>query len=269
MKISPALMALMAVLSVSQASFGQNVLKAVLIVGPQEDNTNEAIKKVRKISHLLWKNGIDVHEFYGELADWDKICRAADDASFFLYCGHGMTNGGDGKSGGLCVTTFVSASEIIEDLKLRKGAIVLFKSVCRGAGSSADDNGDIGITEAKTRVTNYSKPFFDIGAGCYFANNYDGGCLGFLENFFAGKNLEECFISARSFWADEEISEPYQHNSIHNIAIASRPGEGYSMRTTTVNGKKKKEHIKNSKGYPIAYVGNPKYTYRVMKMWDY
>lgn len=152
-------------------------------------------------------------------------------------------------------------------MKLRKGAIVLFKSVCRGAGSSADDNGDIGITEAKTRVTDYSKPFFDIGAGCYFANNYGGGCLGFLENFFAGKTLEECFIIARSFWADEEISEPYQHNSIHTIAIASRPGEGYSTRTTYTNGKKKEERVKTSKGYPIAYVGNPNLTYKAFKMW--
>lgn len=270
MKIFPAVLSLVAILCLSTTSDAVSAgtkLKAVVVVGPQEDGTHAAIKKAHQIAWFLHQEGVEVHEFYSPQTDWDEICAAANDASFFYYNGHGSTLGQGGSSGGLCVSTMVSPNKMVEELKLRKGAIVLFQSVCRGAGSSAGDDGDIGISEARKRVTDYSKPFFDMGAGCYFANNYDGGCLGFLKNFFEGKNLEECFTAARSHWADEEISEPYQHNSNHNIAIASRPGGGYSTLTTYTNGKKKVKRIKTSKGYPIAYVGNPKYTYKAMKMW--
>lgn len=49
--------------------------------------------------------------------------------------------------------------------------MVIFKSVCGGAGFSADDRIDIGTDEAKKRVCSYASPFFKIGSAAYYANN--------------------------------------------------------------------------------------------------
>ena len=168
--------------------------------------------------------------------------------------------GEDGKSGGLCLKTMVTSKAIIEGLQLKTNSVVIFKSVCRGAGSSAGDDGDIGITEALKRVTDYSKPFFDIGASCYYANNMGSGCFSFIKNFFSEKPVKDCFELSAKTWSKIEVSKKYKYDSFKQISIASHDWGGTVTRTTYTNGIKKVEKVASSKSYAIAYVANPNFS---------
>jgi hypothetical protein len=235
-------------------------LKAILVVGSQEDGTASAIESMNEIADFLISKGVIVYRFYGDTAQWDKIKTVASNANFFIYSGHGARLGGEGKAGGLCLTEMISSKQIIDELKLHKNAMVVFKSVCNGAGSSADDDGDITINEAVKRVTDYSRPFFDIGASCYYANNLGGGCLKYLNNFFSGKSVKICYEESTETWAEIEWSKVYQYNVNMQISIASTNWGVTATRTTYINGVKTVEEVPASKEYSIAYVANPDFT---------
>jgi hypothetical protein len=260
---------------------------AVLVVGPQEDGTQDAIYEMKKIGVYLKSQGVHLKTFYGNNANWNEIRKAANGASFFIYSGHGGSLGENGNAGGLFLTNSVSSQDIVNDLHLKRNSVVIFKSVCNGAGSSAGDDGDIGINEATKRVTYYSKPFFEIGAACYYANNLGDGCLYFLKYFFEGKTIKECFInSTQSWWtqtstrngvtteekvlgedpqADIEFEKSYKYNRKMNISIASTNWGGSSTLTTYRNGVKTVKQVPSSKGYSIAYVSDPNFSIKKLK----
>ena len=147
---------------------------------------------------------------------------------------------------------------------MKNNALVLFKSVCRGAGSSAGDNDDIGIKVAKERVTSYAYPFFEIGAAGYYANNFGNGVYNFLKDFLAGKTLKEAYVNSASTWTTIEFEEPFPNDSTKSFSIASTPGGGTSTRTTYTNGVKKVEKIPTPKEYEIAYVGSTTFSIQDM-----
>jgi len=260
---------------------------AVLVVGPLEDGTQAAIHEMDEIRDYLENQGVRVKTFYGKNANWYKIKEAANGANFFIYSGHGGSLGENGNVGGLFLTHSVSSQDIINGLRLARNSIVIFKSVCNGAGSSAGDDGDIGINEATKRVTYYSKPFFEVGAACYYANNLGDGCLDFLKDFFEGKTIKECFInSTQSWWtqtttrngvttvekvlgedpqADIEFEKSYKYNRKMNISIASTNWGGSSTLTTYRNGVKTVKQVPSSKGYSIAYVSDPNFSIKKLK----
>lgn len=249
------------VFALSIYSFGQNVgnekLKAMLIVGYQEDGTQKAIDKIEAISQLFEENGIEVFEFYNEKANWEEIVKVAPECSFMVYCGHGSNLGENGNAGGLVINTFVSTEEIQNQLRLKENAIVIFQSVCNGAGSSADDDGDIGAIEAKNRVYNYAYPFFEIGAAVYYANNYDGGCKSFLKYFLEGETVKSCFEKSIYHFNTVEFDESFDGFFGKKISVASSIPMGKTTRTTYINGVKKVEQIPSSKSYDIAFAGSP------------
>lgn len=235
-------------------------LKAVLVVGPQEEGTGDAIRSMDEIADYLTTKGISVQRFYDTRSEWNKIIASAQGANIFIYSGHGSNMGVKGRVGGLCLTTMIASEKIVSDLKLHKNALVVFKSVCNGAGSSASDNGDIGVEEAVKRVSDYSTPFFKIGASCYYANNMGNGCLNFFKNFLAGKTIKECFIESTKTWAHIETERTFLSENSMKISIASTDWKGTLTRTSYINGVKKVKHIPSSKDYDIAYVANPGFT---------
>ena len=235
-------------------------LKAVLIVGPQEGNTASAIEKMKKIAAFFKKKGVEVESYYDDKAVWENIKDAAKDADFFIYSGHGTSLGEDGKTGGLCLSARISSKEITEELELGENAVVIFKSVCMGAGSSASDHEDIGIEEAETRVSDYSMPFFELGASCYYANNMGGGCLNFLRCFFTGETVKACYEKTTQTWAEIEISKQYKFDNTKQISIASTNFGGTSTVTTYKNGVKTVEERPSVKSYTIAFVANVDFT---------
>ena len=239
---------------VAQNNYGSG-LHALLVVGHQEDGTGKAIARMNEIARLLEENKVVVHKFYDDQAIWNNIIKIAPRCSFFVYSGHGSNLGIDGETGGLCLTSMISTSILIKHLKLKNNALVVFQSVCRGAGSSAGDIDNIGLPEAKKRVTNYAYPFLEIGAQAYYANNFVRGALGFLKDFFTGISLKEAYVTSARGWTTIEFEESFKKDTIKSISIASIPGGGISTMTTYTNGVKKVEDFNTPKSYEIAYVG--------------
>ena len=154
-----------------------------------------------------------------------------------MYSGHGIS-WPDGKYGGLDLDKAISSEDIKNDLKLKSNAIVIFKSVCGGAGSSAIDDGDIGIKKAIERVSDYSKPFLNIGASAYYADNFGEGCISFLNIFFEGKTIKECFGNSIGWLAKFEIEKNYKFDKRKSIGLASSNWGGTVTKTSYINGVK-------------------------------
>jgi hypothetical protein len=250
-------------------TFAQNPyssgLKAILIVGDQQEGTSSAIAEMNELATLFNQNGIYVYRFYDNNTDWEKIVNVSRECSFFVYSGHGSNQGIGGAVGGLALNEMISTNKLMSTLRLKNNALVLFKSVCNGAGSSAGDDEDIQITEAKNRVTNYSYPFFSVGASAYYANNFKKGVYNFLNDFLSGSNLKEAYINSTKTWTNIELDETFVKDSGKSISIASTNWGGSSTRTTYTNGVRKVETVPTPKQYDIAFVGSKNFSILNMK----
>ena len=211
-------------------------LKAILIVGHQEDGTGRAMKDMDRIADIFLENGVSVDKFYDDKANWDKIIETAKECSFFVYSGHGSNMGEDGNAGGIYINSRVSSSELMNKLRLKENALVIFKSVCNGAGSSAGDDND-------------------IGASAYYANNFGNGVYNFLIDFLSGVTLNQSYLNSTKTWTNVEFEEVFSRDTTKSFSIASTPGGGTATKTSYTNGVKKVEQVKNPKGYKISYVG--------------
>jgi hypothetical protein len=246
--------------SILAQSNKENKLKAILIVGYQEDGTQEAMRDMDKVVNLFEQHSIAVFRFYNEKANWKEIVKASKDCQFFVYCGHGSDMGENGNAGGICINTMVSSAQLIRELKLKENAIVLFQSVCNGAGSSAGDLKDIGIVTAKKRVTHYATPFLKVGAAAYLAINYSDGVLHFLEDFLDGTALKLAYENQAESWSNVLFNDPFPGYLDKTYSIAANEGGGKSILTTYVNGKKTQKEIVSPKEYDVAYVGPSEFT---------
>ncbi len=241
-------------------------LEAVLVVGNTEESTKSAMSQMDTLANIFIKNGVKVTKFYDKNTNWEAIKAASKTASFFVYAGHGSTLGLNGASGGFCLKEFIYTKQILEEFQLKKNALVLFKSVCRGAGSSADDLKDIGIKEAVKRVTDYSQPFFSVGASCYYADNFGGGVDLFLNEFFKGNNIAECYKSTIGYdIVNVEYNKPFAYDAKKQIYVSGHISSGIKTVTSYVNGRKTIRKIHPFKEYDIALVGNPNYSLKDLK----
>ena len=239
-------------------------LQAVLIVGDHQDGTSSAIEEMEVIHSFFKDKNVIVKTFYHPKTSWDDIVSASKNTSFFVYSGHGL-RWPDGKYGGLDLNEAISSEDIKNDLKLKSNAIVVFKSVCGGAGSSASDDGDIGIKKAIERVSDYSRPFLNIGASAYYANNFGEGCLSFLNDFFEGKIIKECFDNSIGWSAKLEIDQNYRYDRSKSIGVASCDWGGTVTKTSYINGVKSVREVPATKDYDIAYVANPIFSISTLK----
>jgi hypothetical protein len=236
-------------------------LEAVLVVGNIEESTKEAIIEMDSLALIFIKNRVKVSKFYDKNTNWNDIKAAAKTANFFVYAGHGSNLGINGTTGGLCLNEYIYTKQILEEFRLRKNALILFKSVCGGAGSSADDLKDIGIKEAVKRVTDYSQPFFSVGASCYYADNFGGGVDLFLNEFFKGNNIAECYKSTTGYdIVNVEYNKPFAFDAKKQIYVSGHISSGIKTVTSYVNGRKTVRKIHPFKEYDIAMVGNPNYS---------
>jgi hypothetical protein len=235
-------------------------LEAVLVVGNTEESTKSAIKQMDGLAIIFTNNGVKVTKFYDKNTNWEDIKAAAKTASFFVYAGHGSNLGINYATGGLCLKEFIYTKQILEEFKLKKNALVLFKSVCGGAGSSAADDKDIGIEEATQRVIDYSYPFFSIGASCYYADNFDGGVDLFMKEFFKGNSIAECYKATSGYdVTNPQYKKTFPFDSKKQIFISSHIMNGITTQSSYVNGKKTVKKINSFKSYDIALVGNTSY----------
>jgi hypothetical protein len=176
-------------------------LKAVLLVGPIDGNdgdwTRSEIENMELAADALAAHGVEIHRFYPGDSDRAAIEAAADGAHFLLYRGHGVYDGNlpHPNVGGFSLSSgFYSSNDIRQNLDLAPGAIVmLYGCFTAGSSSANGDQYDIGITEASRRVAQYSAPFFDVGAGGYYANWFGNAFEQFVTYLFAGDTLGEAY----------------------------------------------------------------------------
>jgi hypothetical protein len=233
-----------------------DTLHAVLIVGPQEEGTISSIREMRKIDTLLRSKGVQVKTFYNEKALKASVLKSMQGAHIVVYDGHGTTLGDSSKPGGLVLyDEYVSSAEIRTGVKLGPQAVVVFQSVCMAAGSSADDEADIGLKEAEKRVTAYAEPFIYAGAANYFAVNFIGDGYDFLEQYVAGESPKSIFNEQASSWSKLEMLTPWKRMKGFEIGVAGNKSSGSFQRTTWVNGVKKVESRPCFKEYNLAWVG--------------
>jgi hypothetical protein len=221
-------------LFITLISLSQNTpskkLEALCIVGSRVSQSYE--DRTEEIAELLESQNVKVHRFYDGNNNWEKIKKAAENCTFFIYSGHGTVLGLDGGFGGLVVEDFISAQQIIDELKFKKDAIVIYQSACGGAGSSADDEGDLDLETAEERVVETATPFLLAGAKAYHANNYFGGVLDFLKNLLGGKTVSESYITTAETWNTIEKNERLKSNrlpSIYYVGISSDDSQEYNV----------------------------------------
>ena len=127
---------------------------------------------------------------------------------------------------------FVSAQQIVKELKFKKDAIVIYQSACGAAGSSADDQGDISLKMVEERIVETATPFLLAGAKAYHANNYFGGVLNFLENIFEGNTVNESYVNTAEMWNTIEKNERLKTSrlpSIYKIGISYDKSQEYNV----------------------------------------
>ena len=239
----------------------ENKLKAILVVGPVEDSTPDFIESMEKINDFLKSQGVITYTFYDTNTQWDKITAASKGANIFIYSGHG--NG----SNNLCLTNhqFISRAQIITDLKLSKNAVVIFKSVCYGAGSSAGDTEDIGVQEAEKRVGNYAELFLSQGAACYYANNEVSGALNFLTDIFSGKTAKESYKPYNRFLEKLEFMKTWERDKDYEIILSSADVSGPITHTSYFNGQKTVELVEGFKQYDKAMIAKHHFNISMVK----
>lgn len=211
-------------------------LKAIIIVGSVENLTGEFTLEQQKTAAYLRSVGVRVFEFYHPHAKWNDILKESEGAHIFIYAGHGSASV-------LCLTDgIVYGSTIEKELKLHKNALVIFNHACESAGSSATDKGDIGKAEALRRVGDYAKPYVNLKAGAYFANNYYNCLPSFLNSFFQRTRMKDLYAQEANNYAKIEVVKKYNYDVQFEIGVSSN---------------------KDSKGisdYNVAYVGKPNFT---------
>lgn len=180
-------------------------LKAVLLVGPIDGDsgswTTKEIANMRTAAAELRSSGVEVAEFYTPNNNWEQIKQAARGANFLYYRGHGVYSGNNPPSwvGGFSLKDkFASSENIKQDLKLAPGAVIMLYG-CFTAGNSGFDIGQIDEAEAKRRVAMYAKPFFEMGAGAYYADWFGDAFMMLTRHLFAGKTLGETYKSYSDF----------------------------------------------------------------------
>lgn len=176
-------------------------LKAVVFVGPIDgedgDWTLSEIASARQTAAALRSHGVSVQEFYPNQANgtWSNIKAAAEGAHFLIYRGHGVYWSAMPTPivGGFALKdAFVSNEMIRSELHPAKNFIVMLYG-CFTAGSSGNDVSSISLSEAQRRVAMYSDPFFDIGAGGYYADWFGDAFTSYVNSLFANKTQGQAY----------------------------------------------------------------------------
>lgn len=189
----------------STASLQLPPLKAVLLVGPIDGDNGEWTLRERTNMELaareLEANGVNVTRFYTPNNDWAAIREAARGAHFLLYRSHGVyqPNTNPLRVGGFSLNAnFVSPDDLRRDLQLAPNAIIMLYG-CFTAGTSSSDTSPISSQEAQRRVAEYAAPFFETGAGGYYANWFGDAFQLYVRALFAGQTLGQAYEGYRDF----------------------------------------------------------------------
>ena len=200
-------------------------LKAVLVVGPIDGPTGsitrQEIANMELAAARLSANGVQVLKFYTPNDSWANIVAASNGAHFLMYRGHGLNwNPADWVTptvGGFSLTEkMYSSADIKREFRLAPNAVVMLYG-CFTTGSSTTDPGPINQEEARRRTSQYSQPFFELGAAGYYANWYGNAFAKFVDNLFSGQTLGDAFKNYSDFEAAKWAATT--HLSISNLPM--------------------------------------------------
>jgi hypothetical protein len=236
--------------------------KRALIVNGDDGDLEP--NQVSRILELLENEGYQVAYLTGPEAIWQNVKTQAQGVNIFIYSGHG-SNQGYHDTGGICLNErggIVSSYTLESEIQLARGALVVFKSVCGGAGSSASDRHDIGLYYARQRVSSYAQPFFKMGASAYYADNYSGGIENFLRVMLEGQTLQNAYQQIATKWNQIEPEVPMPGHPAMLVGVSSNYTPGKHTVITTTNGVTKETVVTNYRSYDVAYAGNPNFKLR-------
>ncbi len=233
----------------------QKTRKAILITGPIDEEKTQYFS-LAHFEDFFAQHQIEVQTFYKEKAKWKQIVKAARNANFLVYAGHGMIYRGElwgekrGIGGFLLYDEHISRKTVWEELKMAPNAIVILEHACYSAGSSANDylrTPDIKPFAAEMRVTDYAEPFFNAGISCYFASSIFGSARYFLEKMFEGKTAREAFLAtAKQAGENIEVLKPCRFNEKLEIGVAGSYWGSWEINPSI-----------QQKEYTLAYVADP------------
>ncbi len=185
-------------------------LRAVMLGGEVDGingpTTIQYTNYLKHVASTLRARGVEVKEFYSPTSA-ETLKDAVKGAHFLVYAGHGI---GDSNApsyqaeispGGMLVLKGVWIGEReIQSWQPAKGALIIYIGACFTAGNAGTDMGKIGETEARRRVSVYSKPLM---AGTkfagYFATWSDSTAEQIVAQVFAGKTLGQAYDPSGKF----------------------------------------------------------------------
>jgi hypothetical protein len=228
------------------SSLSLTPLKAVLLVGPIDgdygDWTLQEVDNMELAADVLEENGVTIYRFYpGDGSTFADIEAAANGAHFLLYRGHGVYDGNlpYPNVGGFSLSSgYYSPDRIRTYMHLAPNAIVmLYGCFTAGSSSAEGDLYDIGIVEAGRRVSQYSDPFFDIGAVGYYANWFGNAFEQFLSNLFAGQTLGQAYEDFFDFNSATVYRTTHLYHPELNMWIDKDYWDGYWQYNNAFAGK--------------------------------
>lgn len=192
-------------------------LKAVVIVGPAAESTQEYLREGERIARQAEAQGMDVRRIYTPRATWSRVKANIQGAKLVVYLGHGngwpspyapfqkLTKDGFGLNpcadtcGTSGPTRYFGEERIREEIRLGTDAVVLLHRICYASGNGEDFMGpEFDRDLVVARVSNFASGFLDAGAGAVFALGWRQRLDLPAELMTTDKTIDDIFESPRT-----------------------------------------------------------------------
>lgn len=175
--------------------------KVVIVVGATEGTTPSYRADADTIAAEALKYTPNVVRLYSPNATWALVKAAAQNASIFVYLGHGYgypspyrpvispsVQDGMGLNTTAGVSdstkTYYGESLIASDIRFARNAVVLLNHLCYSAGSSESGAPEPTIPVARERVDNFASGFIRAGARAVIAQSWTSGVIYAIRSIF-------------------------------------------------------------------------------------
>lgn len=159
--------------------------KAVIIVGPTDEETQTNLEQGEAMAQKAEAAGMQVSRVFYPHATWDNVLAAIQGASFVAYFGHGYgwpsntpelwevqqdgmgLNKYDGS--GVGEVHYYGANKVRESIRLAPHAVVFLMRGCYTAGNGLNTSPIPTLDVARQHVDNFASGWLAVGAGAVFA----------------------------------------------------------------------------------------------------
>lgn len=172
--------------TVAQVAAQTPAPKAVFIVGPTNNLTDENLEDASRMADQAAADGMDVRRVFFPYATWENVLAHIQGANLVVYMGHGygwpspytskMTEtrqNGFGlnsfEGSGRAAYTYYGATPIREQITLAPNAVVILVHGCYTSGNGEPGMAIPSVDLARARVDNYASGFLAAGARAVFA----------------------------------------------------------------------------------------------------